>query len=152
MPTDLELHFSAYVALVHLIAAYAVPRSSLHARLVGCQTHATAYQHQPRLTRGPKDFLVQWILDEDSCAQPPTHARVREMATRILHINRDFQPLSNEWISQFLSRQKRVSSIVGPSIEAPRAEAASPDIIRVPQLYRSKQQVKKAFNCSPSTA
>jgi hypothetical protein len=45
-------------------------------------------------------------------------------------MNNDFRPLGNEWISQFLSRQTRVASIVGRSIEAPRAQAASPDVIR----------------------
>ena len=76
--------------------AYGVPRSSLQARLAGHQTHATAHQHQQRLTPGQEDFLAEWIFDKDSRAQPPTHARVREMATRILHMNNDFRPLGNK--------------------------------------------------------
>jgi hypothetical protein len=45
-------------------------------------------------------------------------------------MNGDYTPLGNEWISQFLSRQPRVISIVGRSIEAPRAQAGDPDVIR----------------------
>jgi len=52
------------------------------------------------------------------------------MATQILRQNHDFTPLGNAWISQFLSRQPRVASIVGRSIEAPRAQAASPEVIQ----------------------
>lgn len=54
------------------------------------------------------------------------HWRVREMATRILHINGDHDPLGRTWVSNFLSRQPRVASVVGRSIDALRAEAASP--------------------------
>jgi hypothetical protein len=74
--------------------------------------------------------LVEWILEEDARSQPPSHARVREMATRILKINGDHDRLGQRWISSFLTRQPRVSSIVGRLIEASRAEAASPAQIR----------------------
>jgi len=111
-------------------AAYGVPRTSLQARLAGHATHAIAHQHQQRLTPEQEDFVVDWIIEEDSRARPPSHARVREMATQILRQNHDFTPLGNAWISQFLSRQPRVASIVGRSIEAPRAQAASPEVIQ----------------------
>jgi hypothetical protein len=45
-------------------------------------------------------------------------------------MNGDHEPLGQLWISNFLSRQPRVASIIGRSIEAPRAEAASPAKIR----------------------
>jgi hypothetical protein len=61
--------------------AYGVPCSSLQARLASHQTHATAHQHQQQLTLGQEGFLAKWILDEDSHAQLPTHARVQEIAT-----------------------------------------------------------------------
>ena len=111
-------------------AAHGVARSSLQERLAGRQPHAIAHQHQQRLTPEQEDFVAEWILSEDSRAQPPTHARVREMATRILHMNHDHNPLGEEWVSQFLSRQPRVASIVGRSIETLRAQAASPAVIR----------------------
>ncbi|KNG52399.1 hypothetical protein TW65_00209 [Stemphylium lycopersici] len=47
------------------------------------------------------------------------------MATRVLRMNGDHEPLGQLWISNFLSHQSRVAPIVGQSIEAPRAEAAS---------------------------
>jgi hypothetical protein len=59
-----------------------------------------------------------------------THARVREMATRILRMNGDHDPLGQLWITHFLTRQPHVASIVGRSIEAACAEAATPELIR----------------------
>ncbi len=125
-----DLNSGVYTSQRKAAEAYGIPRSSLRGRLAGQQSHAIAHQHQQRLTPEQEGFLVQWILNEDARAQPPTHARVRETATQILHMNGDFNPLGIEWISQFLSRQPRVASIVGRSIEAPRAQAANPDVIR----------------------
>ena len=53
------------------------------------------------------------------------------MATQILRQNHDFTPLGNAWISQFLSRQPRVASIVSQLIKALRAQAASLEVIQV---------------------
>jgi hypothetical protein len=107
-------------------AAYGIPRSLLRSRLEGHTPHTIAHAQQQRLTPEQEGFLVRWILEEDARSQPPSHARVREMATRILQVNGDHDPLGVHWISSFLSRQPQVSSIVGRSIEAARAESASP--------------------------
>ena len=116
-----DLNSGVFTSQRKAAKAYGVPRSSLQSRLAGRQTHAIAHQHQQRLTPDQEQFLVEWIIDEDSRAQPPTHTCVREMATWLLRMNGDNNPLGVEWISQFLSRQPRVASIVGRSIENPRA-------------------------------
>jgi hypothetical protein len=46
-----------------------------------------------------------------------------------LKLGGDHEPLGQQWISSFLTRQPRVASIVGRSIKASRAEAATPDQI-----------------------
>jgi hypothetical protein len=106
--------------------AYCVPRSSIQRRLQGSIPHAIAHQQQQRLTPEQEAFIVDWILKEDTRSLPPSHARVREMATRILRLSSDYEPLSQRWISSFLRRQPQVASIVGRLIEALRAKAASP--------------------------
>jgi hypothetical protein len=42
--------------------------------------HAIAHYRQQRLTPEQEDFLVKWILEEDTRSQPPSHAHVGEMA------------------------------------------------------------------------
>ena len=110
--------------------AYGVPRSSLQERMKGRQPHAIAHQQQQRLTPEQEAFLVDWILDEDSRAQPPSHPRVREMATRLLRMNGDHEPLGQLWIPHFIARNPRVASIVGRTIESARTTAASYETIR----------------------
>ncbi|KAF2034341.1 hypothetical protein EK21DRAFT_47657, partial [Setomelanomma holmii] len=72
---------------------YGIPRTTLQGRLAGQQSHAIAHQQQQRLTPEQEETLVNWILDEDLRAQPPSHSRVREMAARILNMNGDDAPL-----------------------------------------------------------
>ncbi|KAK1912943.1 hypothetical protein P3342_004879 [Pyrenophora teres f. teres] len=52
------------------------------------------------------------------------------MATRILRLSNDHDPLGQRWLQSFIARQPRVSSIIGRSIEVARADAASPAVIR----------------------
>jgi hypothetical protein len=82
------------------------------------------------LTPEQETFLVQWILEEDARAFPPSHARAREMANRILRMNGDHTPVGKHWMAAFLKRNPRVASVVGRKIEAARAEGATPAQIR----------------------
>ena len=72
---------------------HGVTRLTLQGRRAGQQPHAIAHSNQQRLTPEQEDFLVDWILDKDSRAQPPSRPRVREMATQLLHMNSDYKPL-----------------------------------------------------------
>ncbi|PZD36703.1 transposase-like protein, partial [Pyrenophora tritici-repentis] len=83
-----------------------------------------------RLTPEQEDFLVQWILEEEARAFPPSHARAREMANRILRMNGDHRPVGKHWMAAFLKRNPRVASVVGRKIEAARAKGATPVQIR----------------------
>jgi hypothetical protein len=82
------------------------------------------------LTLEQEAFLVDWILDEDSRAQPPSHPRVREMASRILHMNSNYEPLGRLWVPHFITRNPRVASIVGRTIESAQTTAANYETIR----------------------
>ncbi|KAI2479371.1 transposase tan1 [Pyrenophora tritici-repentis] len=121
--------------------AWGVPRSTLQHRLAGRLPNAIAHSDQQRLTPEQDEFLVEWVLDEDLRAQPPTHLRIREMAIRIFYMNGDNAPLGQHWVANFLRRNPRVHSIVGRKIEAARAEAANPDSIReFLELYEATQR------------
>jgi hypothetical protein len=54
--------------------AYNTSPSTLRGRLAGQQPHAKAHQLQQRLTPEQENFVAEWVLEEDSRAQPPTHA------------------------------------------------------------------------------
>jgi hypothetical protein len=109
---------------------YGIAESTLRGRRRGQQPHAIAHQQQQRLTPEQEAFLVDWILDEDSRAQPPSHLRVREMATRILHMNGDHEPLGQLWVPHFITRNPRVASVVGRTIKSARTTGANYKTVR----------------------
>ncbi|USP74411.1 hypothetical protein yc1106_01685 [Curvularia clavata] len=125
-----DLNSGVFTSQRKAAQAYGIPRSTLQERLQGRQPNATAHQHQQRLTPEQEHFLVEWIIEEDSRAQPPSHPRVREMATRILHMNGDYQPLGQLWVSHFIARNPRVASIVGRKIESARTTGANYETVK----------------------
>ena len=112
-----DLNSGVYSSQRAAAKAYGIPLSTLHGRLRGATNSRRSHQQQQRLAPLQEDFLVDWILDEDSRACPPSHARVREMANRILRMNGDTQPVGKLWISHFVRRQPRIASIVGRKLE-----------------------------------
>ena len=64
----------------------------------GLQTRRVSHQPWQRLTPEQEDFLVEWILEEDGRGAPPSHARAKEMANRILRMNGDTHPVGKLWI------------------------------------------------------
>ena len=110
--------------------AYGIPQATLHGRMKGQVRKALSNQHQQRLSPQQEEFLVEWILEEEALGRPPSHARAREMATRILHMNGDQAPLGKRWVINFINRNPRIASIIGRKLEAPRAEAATPAQVR----------------------
>jgi hypothetical protein len=91
-----HLHSGVYTSQRKAAAAYGIPRSSLQHRLKGSAPHAIAHYQQQRLTPEQEDFLVEWILEEDARSQPRSHARVREIAIRILKLNGDHNQLGQQ--------------------------------------------------------
>jgi hypothetical protein len=125
-----DLNTGLYSSQRAAAKAYGIPLSTLHGRLRGATSSALSHQHQQRLTPAQEDFLVDWILDEDARACPPSHARAREMANRILRMNGDHQPVGKLWISHFIKRQPRIASVIGRKLETQRADAATPAQVR----------------------
>ncbi|KAI0992357.1 hypothetical protein K3495_g15829 [Podosphaera aphanis] len=107
-----------------------IPFSTFRDRLHGVPDRSARNQNQQRLSPEQERFIVEWILEENARAWPPSYLRVREMATRILEANGDRNPLGKIWIPHFLKRNPRVASIVGRKIEAVRAKAADPQQLR----------------------
>ena len=76
--------------------AYGIPRTTLSSRLKGSTNARAGHEQQQRLTTLQEEFLADWILDEDRCGYPPSHAPAREMAARILRMNGDVNPLGKK--------------------------------------------------------
>ncbi|KAI1004222.1 hypothetical protein K3495_g3989 [Podosphaera aphanis] len=119
-----------YMSLRKAAVALNVPRSTIHSRMLGCQSHAIAHKNRQRLSPEQDESLKDWIIIEGSRFQPPSHPRDKEMAVRILHENGDHEALGKRWLQHFIARNPSVSSMVGRKIDSSRAFAASLDNIR----------------------
>jgi hypothetical protein len=91
-----------------------------------------------------QEFFVDWILEQETQGFPPSFARAREMATRILQLNGDTQPLGKKWINKFIRGHPRIKSVVGRPIEAARINGTHPDLIR--EFCQSFQEVVRQYN------
>lgn len=125
-----DLNSGVFTSQRKAAAAYGVAESTLRGRLRGQQPHAIAHSNQQRLTPEQERFLVKWILEEDTRAQPPSHPRVREMATRILQMNGDYAPLGQLWVPHFIARNPQVASVIGRTIETARTTGAQYETVR----------------------
>ncbi|TIA08251.1 hypothetical protein D6C80_09323, partial [Aureobasidium pullulans] len=110
--------------------AYNIPESTLRARLNG--------------TTNRQEFLIKWILEQDAQGFPPTHARTREIATRILRINGDNQELRNKFVTKFIRDNPRIASVVRRPIEAARINRTNPEAIQ--EFYTLYEDITRRFH------
>jgi hypothetical protein len=139
-----DLKNGVYPSQKQAAAAYDIPRATLQERLNGRTNARVGHEQQQRLTPPQEDFLVEWILEEDQRGYPPSHARTREMASRILRMNGDSTPLGKRWITKFLQRNPRVASIVGRRIEASRVDSTSQEALL--GFFTRFEEAQKQFN------
>jgi hypothetical protein len=121
---DLE---SGRITSLRAAAAYGIPRSTLHQRRTGTQNPRVGHANQQRLTPDQEQFLVEWILEQDQQGFPPSHARAREMATRVLRSGGDYSPPGKAWLPKFIQRNPRVASCIGRRIDASRIQGTQPE-------------------------
>jgi hypothetical protein len=77
-----------------------------------------------------EEFLAEWILEQDLQGYAASHTRVREMASRILRMNGDVEPLGKAWVQKYIQRNPRVKHVIGRPIEAARVDGAQPSQIQ----------------------
>jgi len=130
--------------------AWGLPRTTLDDRLRGAATRRVAHHHQQRLTPEQEQFLATWILEEDARGFPPRHDRAREMASCILRMNRDENPLGKRWVSGFIKRNPRIKLIIGWAIEADRVKNTSLEAIRAFLEFVEATQVQLGI-CTEDT-
>jgi hypothetical protein len=127
--------------------AHVVSESTLRSRINGTTNRRAAHAHEQRLSSQQGEFLIEWILEQEAQGFPPSYARAREMATRILQLNGDFQPLGKRWVSKFIKDHPRIRSIIGRPIEAARINGTHPDLIR--EFYQSYEEITRSYNIQP---
>ncbi|OWY49386.1 CENP-B protein [Alternaria alternata] len=137
-----DLTSGVYTSQRKAAQAWGVPRSTLQERLNRRQPNAIAHSNQQRLTPEQERLLADWILQEDSRAQPPSRSRVREIATQILRMNGDNKPLGQLWVPHFITRNPRIASIFGRSAESTRTTVALDETVRALRELLERTRIK----------
>jgi len=109
---------------------WGVPKSTLYDRANGRTNRRVAQQPQQRLTPDQERFLTDWILEQSVHGCLPTHARVREMALRILQINGEREPLGRKWTEGFITRNPRVKNIIGQKSDSTFTRRSQPETLQ----------------------
>ncbi|KAI4835301.1 hypothetical protein E4T44_08664 [Aureobasidium sp. EXF-8845] len=127
--------------------AYNTPESTLRARLNGTTNRRTAHQYRKRLSTRQEEFLVDWVLEQEAQGFPPSHARTREMAARIIRMNGDTQELGKRFVTKLIRDNPRIASIVGRPIEQARINGTNPEAIQ--EFYTLYERIVRNYNIQP---
>ncbi|KAL2156760.1 hypothetical protein VTH82DRAFT_1506 [Thermothelomyces myriococcoides] len=61
-----------------------IPRTTLRHRINGRQSYSIAFEPHQTLSLAQEEELTQWILTQSALGVPPTHAQIKEFASRII--------------------------------------------------------------------
>lgn len=96
---------------------WGVPRSTLRHRISGFPSKAKYAASSQRLSPLQEKHLTDWVLAQRALGFPPTHAQVREFASRVLGSSGDHRPLGKNWTEGFVQRNPALKPSKGPRIE-----------------------------------
>jgi hypothetical protein len=92
---------------------YKVPRTILRDRVKGIGYRNTTHANCSKLDKIEEDSLKRWILDLDMRGKTPTLAMAKKIANILLaqrSVNTPPLPISKNWISQFITRRKKLKT------------------------------------------
>jgi transposase len=127
---------------------WGVSKSTLYDRIKGRTSQHVAQQPQQRLNPEQESFLAEWVIEQDAQGFSPSHARVREMALRILQINGDAKPLGKNWTTGFLHRNPRVATCIGQKIEHLRIKCSQPALMNA--FYTRQETIRANYPLTPA--
>ena len=102
--------------------AYNVAESTVRDRYHGKPTRQQGHSHEQILSPLQEKMLVRWSIDLEACAQAPTHAQLRSMASLISQSNGGAKTVSESWITGFKRRNPQVRTKRGVALDVQRSQ------------------------------
>ena len=110
---------------------FGIPLATLQNRIHGTQTHSTAAEPQQALSRVQEDHLAQWVLTQVALSVPPTHAQIREFASRVLQAQGASRTtVGKGWMTRFIRRNPVLLTQRARKIDSVRINGATDSVIR----------------------
>ena len=110
--------------------AFGVSQSILSRRINGLESRRDSHEDQQILSKSQEQWLVRWIISQDTQGYPPTHARLRDMAGRIAYRNQTANRVGLRWHLRFLQRNPLVKTHVSKPMEAARITGSNYSVIQ----------------------
>ncbi|PSS32144.1 hypothetical protein PHLCEN_2v2100 [Hermanssonia centrifuga] len=104
---------------------YDIPRSTLTTRYNGTKSRKEAHRHEQKLAEEAEEVLVTWIKVMGHRGVPFTPAMVTEYASHIAGT-----PVGDSWIQRFKARHPDLKIRWTSSLEACRARALNPTLVK----------------------
>ncbi|GAB7348785.1 hypothetical protein MBLNU459_g7508t1 [Dothideomycetes sp. NU459] len=149
-----ELRTNSDQSIRSVAKAFNISQSTLTRRFNGRQTNrATAHTTEQRLTPSQEQFLEDWIIEQVSQGYPPSPARTREMAERLLVAMDDHRPLGKDWVHSFKRRNPAVTSLIGRRrrrAEGARLNESTQEAIR--DFYNEFEELFRKCKAGPAPA
>ena len=110
---------------------FSIPYTTLADRIHGAQTHQEASEPQQTLSRIQEDHLTKWVLTQVALGVPPTHAQIREFASRVLQAQgAPRTTVGKGWVNRFIRRNPVLRTQRARKIDSVRVNGATDQVIR----------------------
>jgi len=104
---------------------WGIPQATLCDRIHGATNKKTSKLANRRLSPEEESFLVDWCLNEEASARPPSKAQITRMAAIVLAEGGDFTPIGYRWVDRFLARHTRVQTKKSVLLESARKRGST---------------------------
>ncbi|OHE92284.1 hypothetical protein CORC01_12399 [Colletotrichum orchidophilum] len=111
-------------------ADWGIPYATLSGRLKGATTVRKSKEDYQRLSKYQEKSLAHWAIIQGQLGFAPSHAQVREFATRILRQGGDHRPLGKKWLEGFLRRNPALKTLRARSMDSKRVKSVTIDIVK----------------------
>lgn len=143
------LHNNEFPSAAAAARAYNLCERLVRRRALRNVTRQEARVEQQLLSLEQERLLVQWILDEERRGFAPTHARIRDFASRILQLNGGQKSVGHNWVPRFLKRWPNVRTKTGVTIANKRANQLTQSTVM--DWYEELLSIMEEKKITPST-
>lgn len=137
--SDIKSGLSLRVAALR----HGIPRSTLSHRVNGMSTRQEAHQYRQTLSAAQESCLQDWVIVQQDLGFPPTHAQVREFASRVAVRNGHTGEIGIHWMEAFLRRNPGIKTVRGQKIDTERFNGATTERIKDFFVHINHPEIKK---------
>ena len=123
---------------------FAVPRSTLYARLKGATTVQAAHEPFQRLSAAEEASLKRTVRLMFMWGWPMTIKAIETFSTQLLQAKGDLEPLGHNWYKNFLARHPDFKTQRSRGLDQSRKDASDPEVLQ--EWFSLYQRTRLSWN------